>query len=214
MRKILAIDCAHGDCSAALGDGDEIVSEIDEQMERGQAERLIPMVRDVLKKAGASFADVDAVAVTTGPGSFTGVRVGLAAADGIALAAGLPMIGVSVLDVLAWKASRRFPETGKLCLILETKRDDYYVQCFENGAPTTEAAALTAAEIKPFVESGHVCAGNGVDRYAGENGGVPVCPVKMPTAGDVALFAASKQPRDAFPAPLYLREAEVTPCRK
>ena len=45
-------------------------------------------------------------------------------------------------------------------------------------------AALTAAEIKPFVESGHVCAGNGVDRYAGENGGVPVCPVKMPTAGD------------------------------
>lgn len=96
MRKILAIDCAHGDCSAALSDGEKIISEIDEQMERGQAERLIPMVRDVLKQADASFADIDVVAVTTGPGSFTGVRVGLAAADGIAMAAGLPMIGVSV----------------------------------------------------------------------------------------------------------------------
>ena len=54
MRKILAIDCAHGDCSAALSDGEKIISEIDEQMERGQAERLIPMVRDVLKQADAS----------------------------------------------------------------------------------------------------------------------------------------------------------------
>lgn len=214
MRKILAIDCAHGDCSAALSDGEKIISEIDEQMERGQAERLIPMVRDVLKQADASFADINVVAVTTGPGSFTGVRVGLAAADGIAMAAGLPMIGVSVLDVLARKAARCFPEIKKLCLILETKRDDYYVQCFENGVPVTSPAALTAEEIKPFVENGYVCAGNGVERYVEENGAVEICAVKMPTAGDVALFAVDKQPQDAFPAPLYLREAEVTTCRK
>ena len=63
--KILAVDCAHGDCSAAFYDGTRVVSEIVERMERGQAERLIPMVQEVLAKADASFADVETVAVTT-----------------------------------------------------------------------------------------------------------------------------------------------------
>ena len=212
--KILAVDCAHEDCSAAFYDGTRVVSETIERMERGQAERLIPMVQKVLAKVGASFADVESVAVTTGPGSFTGVRVGLAAADGIALAAGLPMTGVSVLDVLAWKTVREHPEIQKVCLILETKRDDYYVQCFQSGAPVTDAAAMTAGEIKAFIADGYVSAGNGVARFVEENGAVPVCDVSMPTAGDVAVFAAGMRPEKKYPQALYLREAEVTPCRK
>lgn len=212
--KILAVDCAHGDCSAAFYDGTRVAAEIVEHMERGQAERLIPMVQEVLAKAGASFADVESVAVTTGPGSFTGVRVGLAAADGIALAAGLPMTGVSVLDVLAWKTAREHPEIQKVCLILETKRDDYYVQCFQGGAPATDAAAMTAGEIKAFAAGGYVLAGNGVARFVEENGDAAVCAVSMPTAGDVAAFAAGMTPKKEYPQALYLREAEVTLCRK
>ena len=210
--KILAIDSTHGTCSAAFFDGEKVVSEIVEEMERGQAERLIPMIRDVLSKADAGFKDVETVAVTTGPGSFTGVRVGLAAADGIALAAGLPMTGVSVLDVLAWKMNARYPELEKVCLVLETKRDDYYVQCFESGKPVTEPAALPAAGLSGL--KGFVFAGNAADRLKGEIGDITVSDIPMPTAADVALFASRKTPRKEYPEPLYLREAEVTLCRK
>ena len=212
--KILAIDSTHGTCSAAFFDGERVVSEIVEEMERGQAERLIPMVQDVLKKANATFSDIETVAVTTGPGSFTGVRVGLAAADGIALAAGLPMTGVSVLDVLAWKINNRHSDIEKLCLVLETKRDDYYAQCFENGKPVTEPAALPATELAGL--NGCVFAGNAVDRLACEID-LPsdaILNVAMPTAGEIAVFASLKTPERAYPEPLYLREAEVTLCRK
>ncbi len=211
--KILAIDSAHGTCSAAYFNGGRVVCEIVEEMERGQAERLIPMVQDVLKQAGAGFSDIDAVAVTTGPGSFTGVRVGLAAADGIALAAGLPMIGVSVLETLAGKIYGSDPEIEKLCLVLETKRDDFYVQRYCRGTPLDEPSAKTAAEIKTFC-AGYVFAGNGVDRLTEETGPVNSCAAAMPTAADVALLAAGRQPQNGFPQAMYLREAEVTVCRK
>ena len=210
--KILAIDSSHGMCSAAFFDGEKVVSEIVEEMERGQAERLIPMIQEVLEKANSCFSDVETVAVTTGPGSFTGVRVGLAAADGIALAAGLPMIGVSVLEVLAWKFYNRYPDIEKVCLVLETKRDDYYVQCFEAGKPATQPAALPARDLTGL--KGHVFAGNAVNRLIGEIGTVPVADTAMPTAADIALFASKRTAEKKYPEPLYLREAEVTLCRK
>ena len=212
--KILAIDCTHGTCSAAFFDGEKVASEIVEEMERGQAERLIPMVRDVLKKADAGFSDVDAVAVTTGPGSFTGVRVGLAAADGIALAAEVPMIGVSVLEVLAWKIAGRYPDMKKVCLVLETKRNDYYVQCFDAGKPLTEPAALSARDLAGL--KGFFFAGNAADRLIAENGltNDVIINITMPTAAEIAAFAAGKTPRKEYPEPLYLREADVTLCRK
>lgn len=211
--KILAIDSAHGTCSAAYFNGDRVVSEIAEEMERGQAERLIPMVQDVLKQAGVGFKEIEAVAVTTGPGSFTGVRVGLAAADGIALAAGLPMIGVSVLETLAWKIHCHTPGLENLCLVLETKRDDFYVQRYCRGVPSEDPAAKTAEEIKAFC-SEYVFAGNGVGRLIEQIGDVEVCAVEMPTAADVALLAADRKPRKEFPEAMYLREAEVTVCQK
>ena len=210
--KILAIDSTHGTCSAAFFNGEKVVSEIVEEMERGQAERLIPMIQKVLATADVGFENIDSVAVTTGPGSFTGVRVGLAAANGIALSANLPMIGVSVLDVLAWKTHRQFPEIKKLCLVLETKRDDYYVQYFEDGKSLTSPEVLPAkviAEKKDFI-----FVGNAVGRLAEEIGSVSVLDVDMPSARDVALFSVGLKAQKKYPEPLYLREAEVTLCRK
>lgn len=212
--KILAIDSAHNACSSAYFDGNNIVSEIVREMERGQAECLIPMIQNVLKQAQVDFNDIDAVAVTTGPGSFTGVRVGLAAADGIALAAGLPMIGVSVPEVLAWKIYQYNPKLEKVCLILETKRDDFYVQCYIQGKCAGEPSAKTVEEIKSFCPE-YTFAGNGIQRLSEEiKTPFNVCPVEMPTAADVALVAAHKKPKNEFPAALYLREAEVTVCQK
>lgn len=210
--NILAMDCTHGACSAAFFNGEKVVSEIVEKIENGQAERLIPMICDVLAQARVDFKALDAIAVTTGPGSFTGVRVGLAAADGIALAANLPMTGVSVADVLAWKANRIFPDIKKICVVLETKRDDFYAQCFDDGISVAEPAVLSAQALKEL--DGYVFVGNAVERLAEEIGKIVSKDISMPTAGDVALFASAKTPEKKYPEPLYLREAEVTLCRK
>ncbi len=99
--KVLAIDTALDACSVALvRDGGTLTSR-SEQMQRGQAERLAPLVREAVAEAKLPFAELDRIAVTTGPGSFTGVRVGLSFARALALALGKPCVGVSTLEALA-----------------------------------------------------------------------------------------------------------------
>lgn len=103
---ILAIDTALTACSLAIvRDGETLVSRI-EPMARGQAERLAPMVEDAMAQARISFGALDRIAVTRGPGAFTGLRVGLAFARGLALALDKPCVGLSTLEVLAAAANR------------------------------------------------------------------------------------------------------------
>jgi tRNA threonylcarbamoyladenosine biosynthesis protein TsaB len=103
---VLAIDTALSACSVALvKDGQTMASRI-EPMARGQAERLAPMVRDIMAEYGLAFRQIDRVAVTRGPGAFTGLRIGLAFARGLALALGRPCVGITTLEVLAYGASQ------------------------------------------------------------------------------------------------------------
>lgn len=212
MQKILAIDSAHNACSAAVCDGGKITARQVREMERGQAEALMPMIQDVMKTAGITFFDLDCIAVTVGPGSFTGVRVGLAAADGIALAAGLPMVGVPVMEAAAFVAFEKHPEIEEICVVLDTRRDDYYVQRFRGMTALSEPAALPGAAAAEFKDA--VFIGNGVERLKEEIGDIRFLDMPMPDASDAARLAATKRPEKKFPAPMYLREAEVTVCRK
>src|ERR1700736_5346921 len=100
---ILAIDTALDACAAAVLDTDaaKIIAQESEAMKRGHAEALMPLIARVMKASGVAFAALDRVAVTTGPGSFTGLRVGLSAARGIALAAAKPVVGVTTLTAYA-----------------------------------------------------------------------------------------------------------------
>ena len=98
---ILAMDCSHDACSVAVCDNGGVLAAKTVDMARGQAEALIPMVKETMESAGKTFADLTGIAVSTGPGSFTGVRVGLAAANGLAMAADLPEAGVSVTEAEA-----------------------------------------------------------------------------------------------------------------
>ena len=206
--KILALDCAHETCSAAVTAENDVIASQTVAMERGQAEALIPMVQAVMKQADIGFSDLGCIAVSTGPGSFTGVRVGLAAADGLAMAANLPEIGVSLLEAVAFAAGF----AGKLCVVLETKRDDFYAQLFENSHPVSEPFV---AEGKYFdTLQGFTFAGNGVARLIEETGNKPALDTPMPDAAVLGKMAAQKTPAFKTPAPLYLREAEVTLCRK
>jgi len=128
-------------------------------MNRGQAERLAPMVREAAVQAGVSFEQIDRVAVTTGPGSFTGVRVGLSFARALALSLGKPCIGVSTLEALALAEG----EDGLRAALIETPGASY-LALYEDGAPLIaprgiergehEALLAIAARGRPFSLSG------------------------------------------------------------
>ena len=100
---ILAIDTALDACAAAVLDtaASKVIAQESQPMKRGHAEALMPLIARVMKASGIAFAALDRIAVTTGPGSFTGLRVGLSAARGIALAAGKPVVGVTTLTAYA-----------------------------------------------------------------------------------------------------------------
>ncbi|SVB53720.1 uncharacterized protein METZ01_LOCUS206574, partial [marine metagenome] len=99
--KLLALDAATTSCSVACWSGGAVIAQREETAGRRQAEILMPMVQSAMREAGFDYNMLDLIAVTIGPGSFTGVRIGLAAARGIALASGLPLTGVTTLQALA-----------------------------------------------------------------------------------------------------------------
>ncbi len=157
MRTILAFDTTAGACSVAVRRAGETVAHRSVPLARGHAEALVPMIVETLAGAGLGFSDLDAVAATTGPGAFTGIRIGLAAARGIALAAGIPAIGIGALAALAAGVAPRAAE-GKLVLApVDTKRSDFYAQAWAApDQPAGEAAAVDADGLAAMAGPGPV----------------------------------------------------------
>ena len=128
---VLAFDTAQGALSAAVRDGEGELAAIFEERTRGHAEALMPMLETVLAEAALGFAGLDALAVTVGPGTFTGLRVGLAAARGLALARGLPLVGVTTLEAVAAPVSAVAGEA--VVAAFDARRDEIYLQVFDDG---------------------------------------------------------------------------------
>jgi tRNA threonylcarbamoyladenosine biosynthesis protein TsaB len=120
-------------------------------MERGQAEVLLPMVDAAIRDTALRVAELDLVAVTVGPGSFTGIRVGLAAAQGIVLAAGLPLLGVTGFEAVA--AANDSGDTSLLLIALESRRAELFVQVFDRARPLTAPAAVPPASLAVWIEA-------------------------------------------------------------
>ena len=139
--KLLAIDTALGACQAVVTDGEAVLAVRSELMHRGQQERLGPMVAELMREANLGFGDLDRIGVTAGPGSFTGLRVGLAFAKGLALARALPCVGVGALDALAATA-----DAGRL---LEAFAFAARLVLVGSGAPLV-AAFRPEAEVLPL----------------------------------------------------------------
>ncbi len=222
-ERLLALDAAGRACSAALWRDGGIKARRLERMSRGQSERLIPMVQEVMAEGGLDFAALDAVAVTVGPGGFTGVRIGLAAARGLAMAWALPLIGVTCFEAVAAGVDPDERAERLLVVVLDAKRSDLYLQVFRpEGDAIGEPAALAPEAIDAAVPAGPLLlAGDGVaqSREALAKAGRDVKLSRAPAlvdAANVAALAVSRALPTSLGAqvrPLYLRPPDVTPAR-
>ena len=146
---ILAFETSAKSCSAAIHDGQKLLAESVQNSGLTHSQTLMVMARDLLKVCGRSAADVTHLAVAAGPGSFTGVRIGVSAAKGFAWGAGLPVYGVSTLEAMAlWLGTM----DGHVCCCMDARRNQVYNAVFlaENGALTRvcEDRAIALADLK------------------------------------------------------------------
>ncbi len=126
----LAIDSTMNGCGVCVFDANEgVKAQKTREISRGQAEHLMPMIEGTLKEADKTYQDLNLIAVTHGPGAFTGMRIGIATAKALALALNIPAIGVCTLEAVATTASKKndIPQNENLCVLLETKRKDFYI---------------------------------------------------------------------------------------
>ncbi len=138
VLKILALDTATSACSVAIRIDGETISSALEPMARGQSEALMPMLMEVLEQAKLNVSDVDLIAATRGPGAFTGLRVGLAAARGLALASGVACCGITSTEAIADAAYDPKDPNKTLLVALDSKRADIYVQVFGGKGKTMD----------------------------------------------------------------------------
>ena len=200
---ILGIDSAGFGCAACVVRDGEVVALAHEQMERGQDQRLMPLVLDVMKKAGVEFDQLDRIAVTRGPGSFTGIRIGLAAARGIGLASGKPVIGI---DRFAVYREQIKTINQNLLVVINARRKEFFCRFYPARDDAAEPMMVTPEEIAAFLErhSGTVLAGD-------------VSLPGMTASEESEVVTATKLAGAAYPddiehlpRPLYIRPPDVT----
>jgi tRNA threonylcarbamoyl adenosine modification protein YeaZ len=222
--NILSLDTTMQACSAAVlrdakGAADLFCSL--ELMERGHAEAIMPMIEEVIGKAGIAYDALDRIAVTTGPGTFTGVRVGIATARGLALATGARMVGVTSLAVIAADVLADCDDRSDQTLAIATdaRRGQLYFAMFDRaGRALCDHMALSAQEAAGLLpSSGDVLiAGSGAEllrsaAVATGRGPTIYAPDIQPDAGRLAHMAIHREPDTAPPGPLYLRAPDAKP---
>lgn len=206
---VLAIDTAGINCSAGLYDASQggLLAVESETLGKGHAERLTGMIDEVFRKSKATKGDVSRIGVTIGPGSFTGIRVGVAAARGLALALSVPAIGVSTLEVLAAGAFAA-GAAGPVIAAVDAKRGELFMQLFSAaGDETQPPLALTIDEARAFVAAQQAkLIGSGAAVLAGMSAEADQFDIAT-----VASIAAARAKATGKPAPLYLRGPDAKP---
>lgn len=212
----LAIDTSEEHCSVALRDEDNLLSSQSEHIGRGHAERLLPLIDEQLEEAGKSYDDIEKIVVVKGPGTFTGLRIGLSVARGLALTLGVPCIGCSGLMALA---AAEAGTSNPVHAVIKGRGGQAFHQAFDvsKSLPNalTEAGGFDAQNIAevianapgPIVGSGHDLIMPHLSAAAGAQTldikGVHIDPAT------VALLAGALTPENDLPEPLYLRPADA-----
>jgi len=214
--RILAIDTALSACAACVMDAGapEPISYETIVMERGHAEALLPLVDRVVSKAEGGFSGLDRVAVTVGPGSYTGLRVGIAAARAIGLAAHVPVVGVTTLSALL-AALIADDNRRVLAAAIDARHGQVYFQSIAPGGQSIVAPTLVRVrEAARLIGSGPTAiVGSGAGAVAAETAGVEVAvhEKSFPDILWVARLGLVADPSNALPKPLYLRGPDAKP---
>jgi tRNA threonylcarbamoyladenosine biosynthesis protein TsaB len=219
---ILAIDTALDASAAAVLDTEagQLIAQESQAMKRGHAEALMPLIGRVIAASGTAFASLGRVAVTTGPGSFTGLRVGLSAARGIALAANIPVVGVTTLTAYAAPIVSQNAEHPVISVI-DARHDQVYLQVVSGNG-----SALVRPRVAPMEEALEACrfgapyvVGNAAgllgERWPSQ--AVPPAGVDMQPAPDIAWvgwLGAAVSPNTAPARPFYLRAPDAKPPKE
>jgi tRNA threonylcarbamoyladenosine biosynthesis protein TsaB len=216
--RLLAIDTALEACAAAVFDTEfGMLASESLPMKRGHAEALMPLIARVMDEAHAEFAELDRIAVTVGPGSFTGLRVGISAARGIALASNKPAIGLSTLAAYAAPYVAA-DETAAIVAAIDARHANVYLQVFGGGGRTLSAPRL--APIRDAVRAAMAgparVVGSAADAIlaawpAGEPLPLLVQAEPAPDIAWVARLGAAAQETDVAPKPLYLQAPDAKP---
>ena len=201
---VLAFDTSAAHCAAALLSDNTVIAERCEEMAKGQAERLLPLIEDLLRDNGLAMSDLTALGVGVGPGNFTGIRISVATARGLAMSLGIPAVGVSTLVANA-------EGLATPCLsILDARRDMVYVQL----VGTDESPhLLPRSELPRALRDQAVATVVGYDAEPiAEALACPATRPAFPVAVAIARIAARKAgPNLLRPAPLYLRDPDAAP---
>lgn len=217
--RVLAIDTALAACSAAIFNAvsGRILAADSLPMQRGHAEALMPLIARVMQRGELAFSEIDRVAVTTGPGSFTGLRVGIAAARGIALAAARPAVGVSTLSAFAAPHLAE-DKTINVIAAIDARHEHVYLQIFGPNGRMVVAPRLAPLDEAVRVAGTAPCCVVGsaaqaiVDRLPkGAPAPVRLDPRDAPDIDWVARMGAVLPEGQSPPKPLYLRAPDAQP---
>jgi tRNA threonylcarbamoyladenosine biosynthesis protein TsaB len=208
--KILAVDTCFGACSVAVLDGETILAHRLERMERGHAEALAPMVSATVGEAEIPFSALERLAVTTGPGTFTGQRVGLAFMRGLRVALKIPLIGVTSLEAMCVQA---LDESGSAmaAAIHDARRDEVYF-AMQDGSPEILSFATVLKRVEDAARKTSVAlAGTAAKRVADaiKLSNIRLTSIAAPDALWVARLGLAAQVPDTVPKPLYLRAPDA-----
>jgi tRNA threonylcarbamoyladenosine biosynthesis protein TsaB len=222
MTKVLAFDTTGDGCSAAVLRAGQVAARRFARMERGQAEALMPMIEAVLGEAETPIETLDLIGVTIGPGAFTGLRIGLAAARGLALASGIPALGVTSFAAVAAQVSLEERAGRTLVVALESKRAEFYLQAFgTDGNAWGEGALVAPAAIESWLPKGPIMLAGDAARRLANAMPEPKPPIAsgagIPDAADVARLAEAAWQAGLRPSslrPLYLRAPDTTLSRQ
>ncbi|MBV6427812.1 MAG: tRNA threonylcarbamoyladenosine biosynthesis protein TsaB [Haliscomenobacter sp.] len=222
MALILCLETATDVCSVGLSQDGRLVALQESEQGRDHASQITLLIRQCVDQAGYRLKDLDAVAVSSGPGSYTSLRIGWSTAKGIAYVSGIPLLSIDTLQALAWGAASRVQQdTAWYCALIDARRMEVYAGVYEADGKRIsgpEALILEPGSFGYCLESGRtaVFTGNGAAKFQ------PLCPepnaLFLPLEASAAFFPAlaeqafegGRVAEVAYSEPLYLKPPNIT----
>lgn len=222
MTHLLAFDTCFNACSVAIGvrsdAGIEIVTTRFESMATGQAERLLPMISNCFAEAKLSMNDIGTIVVTTGPGTFTGTRIGISAAKGLALVNQVPVVGLSSMHLMARHVALANVQSSDIAIVIDVRRNEVYHQLFDKHGlkPRTKPELMSVAQAREVLSSSEcVLFGNGAALVASHSQAQLLrnenASELLPDARYALNLGLIRNLSEAAILPLYLRAPDAKP---